>query len=394
MSGCCHLESTKNQDLLGLSKFITVSGARAKGPDDIISTAFLRISKAFLRKSRACGPPPRQAQGAGLIANNFMFNAFISGFNFVILAYPISIVVALLIAVFLFWRAGRHEFMDSEELFDVSLVSLAGALLFGRLFEFIGSADRFQWSISRLVFVNAYGGLDFYGVLVGVFVFVWLFLKRRVIKAFKVLDLMAAPFVFAQAIVAAGSFVLPTMKAKEISLAFLKFMGAKYPLALIYLLGYFFIFIVLKRLQAKKRHAGFFACFYVVAISILDLVIYPLRDDSAKIGQLPYHLVMPPVFLIVGVVAWHILAKRSLRDDFKSFLAFALLTLFRIKRSIKDINEAGTLSRAIVLAPYFLVRSIFRLCLLLVKELRLAIVELLMVLGIKDDKYKWLKSKN
>ena len=77
------------------------------------------------------------------------------------------------------------------------------------------------------------------------------------------------------------------------------------------------------------------------------------------------------------------MAKRRLRDDLKSFLAFALLAFFTIKRSIKDINEAGMLSRTIVLAPYFLVRSIFRLLLLLARELRRSIIELLMVLGIK-----------
>lgn len=304
-----------------------------------------------------------------------MFNAFFSGFNFVVLAYPISIVVALLIAIFLFWRAGRHEFIDSEELFDISLVMIAGAFLFGRLFEFVGNVDRFGWSIGRLVFVNAYGGLDFYGALAGAFLFVWLFFKRKTSKTFKVLDLMAAPLVFAQAIVALNFIIRPD-------------------LGLYYLLGYFLIFITLKRLEAKKRHVGFFACFYVAAVSALDVIAYPVRTDSSKIFGLPYHLIIPLVFLGIGVVVWHILAKRSLRDDFKSFLAFLLLTLFRIRRSIKDINEAGMLSKAIVLAPYFLVRSLFRLFLLLVRELRVAIVELLMALGIKDDRYKWLKSKS
>ncbi len=315
-----------------------------------------------------------------------MFAAILTQIHFVAISYTLAILLAIFFAIFLFWRGGRHELIDSEELFDLMFVSSIGAFLFGRVFEFIANPDRFHFLFTRLLFFNAFGGLDFYGVISGIFVSLFVYLRHKKTRLWHILDIAAGPLVFAQAIVTIGNLLSGTLKGKEVALPFLKFAGARYPVGFFYLAGYFLIFVFLKRLESRKRHAGFFICFYLVTVGLLDAALYFFRVDTARIGKFPFHLVMPLAFLVVAVALWHVLAKRSVKDDIKGFFALGLLTVLALKRALRDFNEAGKLSRVIVLSPYFLVRLILGLIKILAKEIKFSFIEALIVFGVKHDR--------
>ena len=82
--------------------------------------------------------------------------------------YPIFVFLAVLFTLFLFWRAARYELFSSQEALDLTVVSILGAGVFARIFDFIFKTAPSDWSISTFVFFNRYGGFDFWGALLGI----------------------------------------------------------------------------------------------------------------------------------------------------------------------------------------------------------------------------------
>src|SRR3989338_11183868 len=89
--------------------------------------------------------------------------------DFVAIWHPLSVGTASALALFLFWRAGRHELLDSEFIFDIAIICGVGAFLGARVFDFVINPGLYQWSVNRLLFFNAYGGFVFFwGVFFGI----------------------------------------------------------------------------------------------------------------------------------------------------------------------------------------------------------------------------------
>jgi len=237
---------------------------------------------------------------------------FPSGFSISSVSGPFLFIftaLAIISGVFLYWRAGRHELYESEFLFDTLIVSAIGALIIGRIFEFVINYSKFQWSLKRLVFFNAYVGLDFYGAFLGAILALFLFLRGTKVSFWSVFDLSAAPLVFAQMVVALGKFAV----LRQI-------------LSLYYFGLYFLFFWALKRMATKKRFTGFFACFYLVSVGLVDIGLFALRESYTKIfARYPYELIVAFGILFFGVVSWYILSIRSPKEDFKRFFALGLL---------------------------------------------------------------------
>lgn len=286
------------------------------------------------------------------------------------LLYPAFFFLAILGAVFLFWRAARHELIDSSEAFDLVTLGSMGAVIFARFFDFVFKSGFSDWHIARLLFFNRYGGFDFYGAIVGIFVATFIYLRSKKLSVLSVLDLAAAPILFGQTIVVLGAYLS----------------GASYTLYSLHLVQFTFyllLFVVLKRLSAKKRHPGFFICFYLVSIFVFDLAILGLREQLHWWGKISYEFAAPAALLVLGISAWYALARRNLKEDVKWLFGLVLLSIFRTVRMVGSADEAGKFSKSIILVPYYLARSLFGLILVLTGEVRLAFLELLYVFGLR-----------
>ena len=251
----------------------------------------------------------------------------------------IAVPVALLLASFLFWRAGRRELFESSLLFDFLIVSLIGSLIFARLFDFLLFPDIYHWSVIQLVFVNMYGSFNLWGALAGAIISGQIYAKLSKVNFWQIFDLGVAPIVFAAILISASQVVGNLLLKQEAYFS------------LYYFVGYFLIFWFLKRLESKKRHHGFFSCFFLTSTSALYFLPFVFK------GYLDQLLIVFS-FFIFGVVVWCRLAKRKPGADLKMIFALFLLIFLKTKRIVTSTREADSFSRSVLLSPLYLAKSL------------------------------------
>ncbi|MDO8486831.1 MAG: prolipoprotein diacylglyceryl transferase [Candidatus Curtissbacteria bacterium] len=282
------------------------------------------------------------------------------------------ILLSVFVAVFLFWRAGRHELIDSELLLDTVIVAFIGGLAGGRLWDFIVRPDMYHFSLTRLIFFNAYPGIDFAGVLLGFCLAVFVFLRGRKVKFFEIFDLAVTAIAFGQSITFLGRFAISFLSPKKID----------FP-SFYFALGYFIIFWILKRFGKRKRHPGFFACFYLFAASLLEIAMFFVNNDKTTLGSVPYKLTLGIGLLVFSLVLWHTCSGRSLKADIKWVTAAVLLSVFKFKRTLVSVEESGNLARFVILSPYYLAKKILKIIKFIGSEIISGLHDFLVVLGVK-----------
>ncbi len=299
---------------------------------------------------------------------------------------PVLLILGILIGVFLFWRAGRHELLDTEEVLDTVVIFAIGAVLGGRVLDFLIRADFYQWSAKKLVFANVYRGFDFLGALLGMVILAFIYLRVKRANFLQIFDLVVAPLVFIQMIYYLTKLISTNLIEGSLTFRVFKF-TLSVPLLtryLFYFVFYFVLFFVIKRLSVKKRYAGFFASFYLVfgvAVAIFDRLV-TFRGVLPQ-GQQAWRAALEVAILVFGLILWYVLAKRDIRDDIKTVFAFFLLAVFRAKRVLTSIDEAGRIAKSLLFVPLFIVRSVYLLLRLLVFEVYLGFVELVNVFKVK-----------
>lgn len=273
---------------------------------------------------------------------------------------PLAFAISFLFAIFLFWRASRYELVDSQDIFDVVLLFTVGVLVLGRIGDFIIRYDFYQWSLMRLFFFNVFLGFDYYFAFLGGLATVWFYLKNRRESFWFVFDLAAAPIIFSISLYFAATYLFSSLVNKS-----LIFDREK----LLLFFCYFVVFWVLKRLEKRKRHKGFFACFALFGASLTGLLSYLFfPGDRLFLARVPYQLAVNLVILIFVVPIWYILAKRKIWEDVRAVFASGLLILFKTKRVLFSVREANSLAKNIILLPYLLAKAVYFLVKLVGRE--------------------------
>lgn len=278
---------------------------------------------------------------------------------------------AATVGVFMFYRAGKHDLIDGEIMFDSIIVGFLGGLIGGRITDFLLRPDFYNWDITKLIFFNVYHGFDIYGAVLGGLILVYSFLKHKRQKAWLVLDYSVTPVVLAFIIYTFGKYLL----FQDISSA-------------IYVVLFIFFFWALKRLEKERKFGGYFVSLSAIVVACINILMSFYTTDTSKIfNAIKYNRSMSILLLIIGIVAYYLLSKNSISLNLKSISTLIYLFLLKVKKLFTNIREANLFAKTIILLPLTLAISISNLVKLLGSEVLISIKELLVVFGIKNDRY-------
>ncbi len=292
------------------------------------------------------------------------------------LAIPIEVfgvLFAIFWAVFLFWRAARIDLYSNEEIFDVLMVGSIAGLLGGRLGAYLLDFEKFKFSFEKLIFFHIYPGFNFYGFIVGALLAVSILVKRRRQNPWKFFDMAASPLIFGLTIFSGFtwlSFYFGTGKVDYV--------------LLFKTIALFISFFVIKRLETLKRKVGFFACFYLVWVSTIDILAFITSAGIHNFKAIDFYpFTVSLAFLVFGCLLWYRAGRRILKNDAKRVFAFFLLKFLAAVRIIRSIDEAGKFSRSLILVPFTISRRFLVLLRGLLVEIKLGFLDFFHTLGLK-----------
>lgn len=298
-------------------------------------------------------------------------NSLFSSLDFLIL--PITFILCAIFGIFLFWRAGRRELHDAEILFDVTFIFISGSVFFGRVADFLNRADFYGFSVKKLVFFNAYGGFNFWGALLGGVVAVYIFLRKRRQRIWDFLDLAVAPVLVSSSLFLIIKYLVSPILEKERDLTLLLLSAF-----------YFILFFIVKRLEKRKRHIGFFTCFFIVLIAAFNLILSYFRPFYVyDFYKFRLDMVFFLVVLVVCGLIWYALSKRKIKDDVKNLSASFLLALFKALRVLTNVREADNTAKAIIFLPLVAFKVVANLVKLIGREISGAFLDFAAALGFR-----------
>ena len=274
--------------------------------------------------------------------------------NFSIKWYGIIICAALLLCVFLGFRACEKYCMSKDNLMDFILITVPSAIVGARLYFVIFSWDTYKddfWSI----FAIQKGGLAIYGGIIGAIIAVTIVSKIKKIKTMKVIDFMLPYICLGQAIGRWGNFFnqeahggvtdLPWgMTGNLIAYEFED--SLVHPTFLYESLWCFAAFAILMILRKRLTIPGQMTSMYFILYGIERSFVEGLRTDSLMWGPVRVSQILSVLLLLLGVglMIYFSVKKREaiageeVEDD--SSIA-RLIKEMENEETTKEINESS-----------------------------------------------------
>ena len=218
---------------------------------------------------------------------------------FTIYSYGLMLVLAFLVSSTLACLQAKRQNINPETIFNLSFIVFISGVIGARLFYIIENIDYYIKNLLE-IFMLQHGGLSWFGgLLAGVFVGI-LYLKRKKIPVYKILDLVGPFVALGQAIGRIGCLLngccfgkglIPTQAYSSLLLIF--------------------IFVFLRFLQDKSHKDGEIFFLYLVLYSIKRFFIEFWRADNTVIfSGLTLFQVLSIIIFLLSLIKLFIIKKR------------------------------------------------------------------------------------
>jgi len=235
-------------------------------------------------------------------------------FGFDIMWYGIMMTTGVLLGFLLLYLRSKKHGLDSEKIYDLIIccvpTGIIGARLYYVLFEFSYYKDNL-----KEIFNFRGGGLAIHGAIIGGFGMALILLKKWKQPVGKWIDIAVASLALAQAIARWGNYFNSEAHGTETTLPWAIYADGKWvhPTFLYESIWCFLLFIFLLWFN-EKGHQKFdwqATCLYGMLYSIERVFVEGLRTDSLMIGSLRQAQVLSACVILVSIVAYVVLSKKS-----------------------------------------------------------------------------------
>lgn len=121
-------------------------------------------------------------------------------------SFGFFLALAFLVAVFIIWRLGRVYDVGEEKILDLIILSFLGGIMGARIFFVATNWSAFD-DLTKMIFINRYPGLSFWGGLMGGLVTLRLLTGRFKLNFWQMADFAAVAFLMGIVLSNLGCFL-------------------------------------------------------------------------------------------------------------------------------------------------------------------------------------------
>lgn len=227
--------------------------------------------------------------------------------------YGLLIGIGFTLATFISYKRAHRHNIDPEFILDLVLFMIPSAIIGARAYYVIFSWDQYAGNLSKIFDIRG-GGLAIHGGLLLCFLVAYFVCKHKKISFFNAADLVVPTIPLAQAIGRWGNFFNEEAHGGPTDLPWAQIIdGVGYhPTFLYESIWCFCLFWILSWLD-KNHHKfdGQILCLYGILYSIERFFVESLRTDSLMIGPLRQAQVLSLTLIVICVVLYEILRRKS-----------------------------------------------------------------------------------
>ena len=239
--------------------------------------------------------------------------------------YGLIIAMTVLVAYMMADREATKRGLKKETMLDLLLIALPIAFIFARAYYVIFRWDYYSTRKDEIIAIWD-GGIAIYGGLLGGFLVLYFFARRRGVKIIKMLDIIAPSLLVGQMLGRWGNFFNHEAYGEVVSREFLEkrfipdfiienmYIDGAYrqPTFLYESLWCFIALVILLLIRNKLAQSEVFAS-YIVLYGIERFVVEGMRTDSLYIGSLRVSQVLSLVF-VIGSLIYLIMLNTKYKD--------------------------------------------------------------------------------
>lgn len=256
-----------------------------------------------------------------------MFPTIFSLGPFTISSFGFFLTIAFFAAIFVMWKIARVYDVDEEGILDLSLLTFMGAILGARIYFILTHFSLFDTPI-KMVLINRYPGLSFWGGALAGILILYFFAFRLRLNFWQVADFASVGVSLGLVIGNIGCFLggcgYGIVSNLPIATPVVGVIGKRLPISLIEGLILTFVFTFLYRRVLKFHFNGLIASIFLVLVGFTKLMTEYFRGDS-KVFVLwfgPGHL-FSAFLVFLGVAIFYFRSNRNIIKDLKIIVVLA-----------------------------------------------------------------------
>ncbi len=236
-------------------------------------------------------------------------------------SFGLFMALAFLMSLITVWRVARSYDINEEKILDLAMLTFFGALIGARLYFVLLNTSIFD-DVLKVVLINRYPGLSFWGGLLGGMMTLWLFSNRLKVDFWKIADFAAVGALVGLILGDLGCFFggceygIPSdffLATPVVGLV-----GKRFPVALLEAVLLLFVFSSLWKQAIKFHFSGKIAALFLIFLGVVKFFLEFYRGDARQvIGVVSLGHLFSVMSVALGLVIFYAQSKRSWQKDLR-----------------------------------------------------------------------------
>ena len=229
--------------------------------------------------------------------------------------YSLCILLGVIIAYIVIMKEAKRKQIDNDIMFNIIFYGILAGIIGARLYYVIFNFEFYRYHLDEIIKIW-HGGLAIHGGIIGGFIVVYLYSKKKNISLLKLTDIILPGVLIAQAFGRWGNFFNQEAYGMSVSKELLQnllipnfiiegmHINGLYYLPTFYFESIFCVlgFILILILRRKINFNGFSTAFYLIWYGLLRFIIEYFRTDSLMLFNIKVAMMVSAIMILIGII--------------------------------------------------------------------------------------------